>query len=68
MSDWESPIVAKTIQTRRRINLKQTAAGKMYYDITVEMYGDNPDDILNEVDALKVAVEERYGNELAGGK
>lgn len=62
------PIRATTIQTRRRINLKQTAGGKLYWDITIEMYGDNPDEILQELETLKVAVETKYQNELAGGE
>lgn len=55
------PIVAKTIQTRRRVNLKQTASGKIYWDVTVEMYGDSHEEILAEIETLKNELERRYG-------
>lgn len=56
----ESPIIARTIQHRYRINLSQTTKGSITWDCTVEMYGDSPDEALKESDRLVYELNQRY--------
>ena len=45
------------IESRRRINLKQTAKGLIYWDITVECFNKDNRTTLDEVLELKAMVE-----------
>ena len=54
------PLTAHSIQPRRRINLSISTKGVYTWDLTVEMYGDHPDDILKEVEALRQELTKRY--------
>ena len=45
------------IESRRRINLKQTAKGLIYWDITVEVFNKDNRTTLDEVLELKEMVE-----------
>jgi len=45
-------------QTRKRINLKQTAKGDLYYDLTVELFNATNEETVKELMALKYQVEQ----------
>lgn len=47
----------KDIQSRRRVNLKQTAKGDLYYDLTIELYNDTNENTVEELKKLKEEVE-----------
>ncbi len=56
----EIPLTAQSIQPRRRINLSISTKGVYTWDLTVEMYGSDPDAILKEVETLRVELQSRY--------
>lgn len=54
------PIVAQSIQPRRRIGLEISTKGVITWSVTVEMYGDHVDEILKETDNLVAEMKLRY--------
>lgn len=42
---------------RTRVNIKQTAKGKLYYDITVELINKSNDEVVTTLKDLKTKVE-----------
>lgn len=54
------PLTAQSIQPRRRINLSISTKGVYTWDLTVEMYGDDPEHILEEVEHLRLELQSRY--------
>jgi len=54
------------IQNRRRVNLKQTSKGVVYWDITVELCGSTNEETMKEVLALKEQVEKEIPKQNGG--
>lgn len=50
----------KAFHTRRRVNLKQTAKGKLYFEVCIETFGKDNVETINELDDLKKKIEERF--------
>ena len=49
------------IESRRRLNLKQTAKGKLTWDITVELFNKSNQEAVGELKDLKEKVERAFG-------